>query len=199
MTRKALIELVQKRLKFTDSVKQFPGLYVQGAMDIVWQQLCVDTYSDVEYDMNYYAKTYSPVTLTEDTGLELYYAELPEEMLRLPRIGEGVISVNQVDSRGSDFKPLREKDFRLMSTQEVYRTGSEIYYYVTYDKIFFGESLTDETATNGVDINLCIPLSKYGLDEQLPLPAGQSNLFMGQVVEYLIGTPETNVDNQNAV
>lgn len=199
MTRKALIELIQRRLKFTDSKKQFPALYVEGALDIVWQQLCVQTYSEKFQDINYYAKKYSAVSLTEDTGLGLYYMNLPEEMIRLPRIGEGVISINQINSRGSDFKPLREQDFRLMTSQEVFRIGGYIYYYVDYDQVFFGESLTSEIATAGVDLNLCIPFSKYDIDELLPLPAGQSQIFVDMAINYLSGTPVVNTDNKNEI
>lgn len=199
MTRKALIELIQRRLKFTDTKTQFHALYVQGVMDIVWQQLLTQTFDESFQDIHFYTKKYSPVTVTEDIELDLYHSDLPEEMVRLPRIGEGVISINQINSRGSDFKPLRELDFRLMSTQEVYRVGDDIFYYVDYNRVYFGESMTDEIATSGVEIHMCIPFSKYDFDEELPIPAGQSQVFVNMVVDYLQGTPSVNTDNKNAV
>ncbi len=199
MTRKALIELVQRRLKFTDSKKQFPALYVQGALDISWQQMLTDVYDEDYQDIHYYTKKYNPVAVTEDTSQESYYSDLPEEMIRLPRIGEGVISINQLDSRGSDFKPVREQDFRLMTTQEVYRVGQEIYYYVDYNRIFYGDSMTDEIADTGVEIHMCIPFSKYDTDEELPLPGGQSQVLIDMTVNFLQGTPPVNTDNKNAV
>jgi len=198
MTRNALIELVQRRLKFTDSKKQFPALYVQGAMDIAWQQIIYQTYDEDFQDINFYTKKFSPVAVVEDVEDELYYCDLPEEMIRLPRIGEGVIAVNQLDSRDSDFKPLREQDFRLMSSQEVFRVGGEIYYYVGYKRIYFGESMTNEIAITGVEIDMCIPFSKYDLDEELPLPSGQSNVFVEMTLNYLAGTPAVNTENKNS-
>lgn len=199
MTRKALIELVTKRLKFTDDKKQYPVPYVQGALDIIWQQLCTQTYDESFQDIHFYTKKYVAVTVTEDTGKELYYMDLPEEIIRLPRIGEGVISINQINSRSADFKPLREMDFRLMTTQEVYRVGGDIYYYVDYNRVFFGDSMTSEIAAAGVDVDMCIPFSKYDLDEELPLPAGQSNVFVDMALNYLAPTPPVNTINKNEV
>lgn len=197
MTRKALIELITQRLKFTDSKTQFHPLYVQGALDLMWQQLCAESYNDDIQDINFYTKKYTAVTVVEDIDDELYYSDLPEEMIRLPRIGEGVISINQTNSRGSDFKPLRGKDFRLMTSQEVFRIGDDIYFYVGYNRIYYGQSMTDEIVSSGVDIDMCIPFSKYDIDEELPLPAGQSNTLVKMAIEYLAGTPVVNTNNKN--
>lgn len=199
MTRKALIELVKRRLKYTDDKGQFTIPYIEGVMDIIWQQLCTQVYDDSAQDINYYSKLYPAVSITTDVVDQLYHLDLPEEMIRLPRVGEGVISINQVDSRSADFKPIREKDFRLMTSQEVYRIGGDIYYYVKYDKVYFGDSLSSNVISEGVDVYLCIPFSKYDLDEQLPLPAGQSQAFIQAAVEYLIGTPMVNTNNKNEV
>lgn len=198
MTRKALIELVTRRLKFTDSKNQFSMPYVQGQIDIVWQDLCVKTYNENIIDSFFYTKLHTPVTITNPAS-GLAYADVPEEMIRLPRIGEGIISINQIDSRSADFKPIREKDYRLMTSQEVYRTGGDIYWYLRYDRVFFGESITNDIITAGVDMNICIPFSKYDLDEELPLPGGQAEAFMEMAVNYLSGTPIVNTDNKNAV
>lgn len=199
MTRKAIIELVKQRLKFTDTKTQFPALYVQGALDIAWQQLCTQTFDDNYQDIHFYSKTFNPVAIVEDTSQESYYSDLPEEIIRLPRIGEGVISINQVDSRGSDFKPVRESDFRLMTTQEVYRVGDEIYWYTDYNRVYYGDSMTFDIATTGVEMHLCIPFSKYGFEEELPLPGGQSQVLINMALEFLQGTPPVNTDNKNAV
>ena len=198
MTRKTLIELVQKRLKFVDEKKQFPALYVEKAMDIVWQQLIVQTYDESAQDINYYSKQYT-ISVVEDVEDELYHSDLPVEMLRLPRIGEGVININQINSRDADFKPLRKSDFRLMTSQEVYRTGGDIYWYTEYNKVYYGDSMTDEIANVGVEMNIVIPFSAYDFDEELPLPAGQSQVFVDMAVNYLAGTPPTNTDNKNEI
>lgn len=199
MTRKALIELVTRRLKFTDSKTQFSIPYVQGVLDTIWQEMCVQTFNTDVQDINYYTKLYSAVTVVTDIENELYHSDLPVEMLRLPRIGEGVISVNQIDSRSADFKPIRELDFRLMTSQEVYRIGDDIYYYVRYNRVYYGESMTLEIVDAGVDMFICIPFSAYDLDEELPLPAGMSKTFIDTAVQYLMGSPIVNTDNKNAI
>lgn len=199
MTRKALIELVKRRLKYSDDTGQFSLPYIEGVMDTVWQELCTMVYDNSAQDINYYSKLFAAQPIIIDVDNHLYHIDLPDEMIRLPRVGEGVISVNQLDSRSADFKPVTELNFRLMTSQEVFRIGSDIYYYVKSNKIFFGESLTTNIINEGVDVYMCVKFSSYDLNEQLPLPAGQSQTFIQKTVEYLIGTPPVNKNNKNEV
>lgn len=199
MTRKALIELVTRRLKSTDSKAQFSFPYVQGVLDTVWQEMCVKTFNTDIQDINYYTKLYTAVAVVTDIENELYHSDLPVEMIRLPRIGEGIISVNQVDSRSADFKPIRESDFRLMTSQEVFRVGTDIYWYTRYDKVYYGESMTSNIIASGVDMYICIPFSEYDLDEELPLPGGMASTLIEMAVQFLMGTPIVNTDNKNEI
>jgi len=199
MTRKALIELVTRRLKFTDSKTQFSIPYVQGVLDTVWQEMCVEVFNADGQDINYYTKLYPAVTIVTDIENELYHSDIPVEMIRLPRIGDGIISINQIDSRSADFKPILESNFRLMTSQEVYRVGTDIYWYARYDRVYYGESMTLDIVDSGVDMFICIPFSEYDLDEQLPLPGGMSKTFIDTAVQFLIGTPVVNTNNKNEI
>jgi hypothetical protein len=195
MTRKALIELIKLRLKNVDSTEQFHPRFIEGVCDLVWASWCSASTVSASQDVNFYTKLYDGVEV--DVDGEFFYSVLPSPILNLDRIGGGVISINQINARDNDFKPIREKDFRLMKGQEVNRTGTDIYYYVTYDHVYYGGSMTDEIAEDGVDMRLSIPFSKYDLSEELPLPSGKEMEFVQAAINILVGTPPTNLTNKN--
>lgn len=198
MTRKALLELIGHRMKSVDSTEQFPVRYIEGICDITWASWCTDSANDKNQDFNFFTKSYPAVTVTLDSGSGYYSSTLPEQALKLPRVGDGVISVNQINSMDNDFKPISEKNFRLMRGQEVNRTGTDIYFYVTYDTVFFSESMDASIASSGVDMRLSIPFSKYTLSEELPMPSGKELEFISAVVNLIQGTPPTNLTNKNS-
>lgn len=198
MTRKALLELIQHRLKQVDSTEQFPLLYIEGMCDVVWGSWSSEAVNALNQDANFFTKAFNAVDVTEDVDSGYFFSTLPEQIVKLNRVGDGVMSINQINAKDNDFKPIKERDFRLMKGQEVDRTGSDIYFYVTYDTVFYGNSMTNDIADSGVDMRLAIPFSKYSYSEQLPLPAGKEMEFTEAVINLIIGTPPTNLTNKNS-
>ena len=197
MTRRAIIELIKYRLKNVDSTEQFAPQYIQGVCDLVWSSWSTESLLDDRNDPNFFTKKYDAVAVTEGAD-EYYSSSLPEKILALTRVGGGVLSINQINAKDNDFKPVLERDFRLSKGQEVARTGSDIYFYVTFDSVFYNESMTSDIASSGVDMRLAIPFSKYGLEEELPMPSGREAEFVESVVNMLMGTPPTNLSNKNS-
>lgn len=198
MTRKAILETLQYRLKPTDSTEQFPLPYIQSMCDMVWESWCSESANDKNQDLNFFTKLYAAETVTLNAASGYYSTTLPEQILKFRRVGDGVISVNQINAIDNDFKPISEKDFRLMKGQEVARTGSDIYFYVTYDTIKYNESMTSTIAAQGVDLRLSIPFSKYLLTEELPMPSGRAMEFLGAVIDVIQGTPQPDLTNKNS-
>jgi hypothetical protein len=197
MTRKALLELVRHRVKSTDSTEQFPIQYIEAICDTVWASFSSEAVNLKTQDMNFFTKKYPAVTVDYDEDSEYFSLTLPEQILKLNRVGDGVISINQLNSIDNDFKPISEKNFRLSKGQEVNRTGADIYFFVTYDTVQFNQSMTDAIADVGVDLRLSIPFSAYLLTEELPLPVGKEMEFVGAVVGMIQGTPDTGLINKN--
>jgi len=198
MTRKAIIELIQHRMRSIDSTGQFPPQYIESMCDMVWESWCSESANDKHQDLNFFTKLYPAETVTLDADSGYYSTALPEKILKFRRIGDGVISVNQINTIDNDFKPVSERDFRLMKGQEVQRTGSDIYYYATYNSITYNESMTASIAAEGVDLRLSIPFSKYLLTEELPMPSGRAMEFVGAVIGLIQGTPPVNLIDKNS-
>lgn len=196
MTRQQYIELAQARLKRIDSTGQFRFQYVEGAFDFVWQNSAFKHMGMASTDTNFYTKLYEAEPVLQDAGGR-YYSDLPEAIINLPRVSSGVVRIVQLNARDFDFAPISERDFTMMASQEVYQVGTTIYFYVNKDRIVYGDSMSSSIASAGVDMKLCIPFSKYDLDEELPMPAGQSEEFFASVINYLAGTQPVDLSNIN--
>lgn len=198
MIKRAILELIQHRLRPLDETEHFPLSFIEGMCDLAWESWCNEASNNPKDDVGFYTKLYDSVAVQENVEQNYYYAILPVGILNLNRIGDGVISINQVEAIDNDFKPLSERDFRLIKGQEVNRTGSDIYYFVTYDRVYFSDSMTDDIASVGVDMNLVIPFSSYEDTERLPFPSGKALEFVKMVIDIIQGTPEPDLTNKNS-
>lgn len=197
MIRKAMIELIQHRLKRLDKTGQYHDRFIEGACDLIWQSIAYNHYEVNGADPYLYSKKYEDVAVSQDADGR-YYTDIPVEIINLPRTNSGILRIDKDISRDFEFVPTTDRNFTFMFSQEVYRVGTKIYWYNSKDRIIYGDSMTSTIAARGVDLTLCIPFSRFGLDETLPIPADQGAQFMASVIEMIIGTPPTDLRNTNS-
>lgn len=197
MTREQYIELLQARLKRIDSAARFNPRYVEGALDMAWQNLAFNAIGKGGADDFFYTKQYSPVLVVQDSNGR-YYSDLPAPIINLPRAASGVVRINQLAGIDMDFAPVTERDFIMMRSQEVFQISGTIYFHVTKDQVFYGDNMTVPIASAGVKMDLTIPFRTYTLDEELPIPAGQAQEFIAAVLEYLAPTTPVDLMNKNS-
>ena len=58
--------------------------------------------------------------------------------------------------------------------------------------------MTPAIAAAGLDVRMVIPYSSYDLDEDLPITAGQSDMFVGTALQFLLGTTPVQLNNINS-
>lgn len=197
MIKKTILEIIKKRLKPIDETNQFGLQYIEGYCDQVWQEFVINMERSSDYDPNFYNKEYT-VNGMSGSGVSGYYIDLPEEIINIPKIGSGVVSIKIKDTFNY-FEPVSEDDFKHIRTQGVFRQADDVYFYVSYAKIFFGGGgITGTVPTDSMVLTLNIPFSKYLLTEVLPLPSIRESLFIDTVVERLMGTPPPDLINNNS-
>ena len=199
MTREQSIELILLRLQGMNTGATFDEQYIEAAMDLAWEDLIFKVSGNVTNDEAFYAKLFTPVTVTLGSD-EFYYSEfsgLSGQLIHLDRIGSGVVSINQVNSQEFDFVPASDKVFSLLPTQDVWEISRKIYYKVGYDRIVFDQKMTSDIATVGVSIRMLCSYSSFDYDEHIPIPAGQIDMFFDSVVARIIGTPIADASNKN--
>jgi len=196
MTRESYIEMLRDRIKRLDSSARVRPQLINAALDAVWQNMAFENMGSLGSDVNFCTKLYEAVDVEEGAD-GTYYSELPNAIINLPRAASGVGRINQVNSRDYDFSPVTERNFRLLTSLDVYDIGNKIYYYVTKDYVYYGESMTAAIAGVGVDMRLVIPFKDYDLDENIPIPSGQAERFLGDAMNFLMGTTPINQNNTN--
>lgn len=197
MIRKAMIELIKTRCNRLDKTGKFHDRYIEGACDVIWQTMAYQFYENALIDPNLYAKKYSPVTVSVDAGGN-YYSNLPEVILNLPRINSGILRINKSSNKEFEFVPISERHFTFMQSQEIFQIGTKIYFYNDKDIVYYSDAMTPLIASSGVEMLLCIPFSKFDLEEELPIPANQGATFISSVVELIFGTPPVDLRNTNS-
>jgi hypothetical protein len=101
-------------------------------------------------------------------------------------------------SFSSSFKPIRESEYKSIQGLPVYSTVVEYYFWVKYDKIYFSDNITSGIRSAGVTVNLMVPFSTYTLTEDLPIPTDMEQMLWVDVVNYLSGTPQPDLINDNS-
>lgn len=200
MTKKALLELLQKRLGPVD------GKYyqvVEGYASLAWEQLLNEVFNRDIKGLDFYAKEFSgttKVSVTKDTNRDRYYSTLPCPIVQLsnknhPFAGVRTISTEQADSL--EFCPTNERDEKLKAYQTSHTIDDMIYFKVRYDKIWYDENMTDLIADYGVRMVLVPTFDYYSASEEIPIPGGQSHMFIKMVLEIATGMPPEDVLNDN--
>lgn len=197
MTREEYIEVIQSRLKRIDSTATFNARYVEGVLDVVWQNMIFDLMGKRNTDPFFYSKKYTPVVVAQDAN-NRYYSDLPDKIIHLPRVSSGIVRISQLAGTDMDFAPISERDFVMMRSQEVFQVSGTIYYYVTSDSVHYGDNMTTVIATAGVEIDMIIPFRSYDLDDDIPIPDGQTQSFIAASIEYLANTRPVDLTNKNA-
>lgn len=204
MIKKAFLEVIQKRVNPIDESNQFGVQYIEGVVDVFWQQYALNYMNKYGSDPGFFTKTYSTGALSTDSSGR-YYADLPESIIKLPQTpnssgSEGVVSVYEdftTAANASAFKPIRERDYKSLINLPTYSTGTEYYFWVRYDKIFFSDNISAGIESGGVEVDLMVPFSKYSYTEDLPIPTDLEKLLIVDVVGYIQGTPFVDQLNNN--
>lgn len=197
MTREQYIDLIKTRLKRIDSADRFHAQYVEGVLDLVWQSTVFQQAGTYDTDVNFYTKKYTPVAVSLDASNN-YYSDLPDKIIHLPRVSSGIVRINQINGRGMDFSPVNERTYTMMISQEVYQLTDKIVYWVDFDQVHYGSNMTPAIAAAGVDIRMIIPFSSYDLDEDIPLPIGQADMFIAKAIQLLKDTTPVELTNINS-
>jgi hypothetical protein len=202
MIKKAILEIIEKRVKPIDETNQFGLQYIQGVCDIYWEKFASNYMTKMGMDPYFFTKLYTVASVEVD-GQGENYIDLPESIIKFPygaysNGSEGVVSMYPITADEWDIKPIREGEYRSIKNLEVYKAAAEHYYWVRYDKIYFSDNLTTNIKTNGVVMNLMIPFSKYGMSEDIPLPSDLEQVLVEHVVSYIQGTPLPDLTNDNS-
>ena len=197
MTRRQWIDFIKEYVGKIDPQRVFHKNVLSEALGLAYENFAYDTYRKTPYELDAMGKTYESVAVTLDTTKDRYYSDLPCSIIPIDKVGSGIIEIGTEEGFGYDFVPMYLHEARLTSTFEVESMLSEINYVLIGEKVFY-TSMTSAISTAGVRMTVVQQWSEYGLDENIPMPAGQSQRFIETVLNVLnIRNPES-LENNNS-
>lgn len=197
MTKKSLIELLQKRLGPVDG-KHYQ--VVEGYATLAWQQILYDTFRKDINGLDFYAKEFNGATrvaCTLDTNRNRYYSTLPCPIVQLPDKSAGVRTISTAEGDSLEFCPITERVSKLKSYQTSNLLDGMVYFQVRYDQVWYDENMPALIADYGVRMVLVPTFDYYSESEEIPIPSGQSQVFVEMVVKFAQGTPPEDMLNDN--
>ena len=196
MTRREWIDYIKEYVGKIDPQRVFHKNVLSEALGIAYENYVYDTYRNTPYELDVLGKTYSGVPVVNDQMKDRYYSELPCSIIPINKVGSGIIEIGTIEGFDYDFVPMYLHEARLTSGLEVGAMISEVGYTLIGDRVYY-MSMPVDIIAEGVRMTVVQQWGEYGLDEHIPMPAGQSQRFTETVLNVLnVRNPET-LENNN--
>ena len=196
MTRREWIDFIKEHVGKIDPQRDFHKNALSEALGLAYENFAYDTYRKTPYELDALGRTHEIVPVLLDATKNKYYSELPCSIIPIDKVGSGIIEIGTEEGFGHDFVPMYLQEARMTYMLEVDSMTTEIPYVLTGERVYY-MSMTNAIATAGVRMTLVQQWSEYGLDENIPMPAGQSQRFIETVLNVLnVRNPET-LENNN--
>jgi len=189
--------------KYTEGA-EYHNEIIDRAIERVINQLYTATFLASPLSIQRYVKRFGgttaiPVVLDAVAGI--YYSSYPTgySIVPLPDKSSGVRRVSTVAQAGITFFPMDQRELELVNDSYFENVSDKIGYVVTQDRVeYYG--MTVPIATAGVRMDLLIPFSDYGENDEVLVPEipDKSNIgFTDMVLTILsvIQPIETKDDN----
>lgn len=194
-----LIELIQDRLSGEMSEDSLGSLHediVEYNIGRAYNSAMINIYRRQSYNIDNYAKRFKGISVTYDSDEELYKSILPANIVQIPRIGGGIVKVQQSKGRGLIFQPVTDTDIELSYDLDVELVDDVIGYTLVGNELTY-YNMTSQVASGGVKMDLVIPFEEYGYEDNVPMPSGSDFDVYSMTVEMLLGKPPADQLNNN--
>jgi hypothetical protein len=144
---------------------------------------------------------------------------LPERIIEVNKPSSGIYDISIQEGTGVDgshsvsstdlftdslqFVPMDNNRFRIMDGLDINLIDDVIGYTLKNYAVYYNGSTTylaQLAANAGVRMLLVIPFEKYADTDLINIPYGNDEALMERVVNFMIGTPDSdNVNNNNSV
>lgn len=196
MTRRQWIDFVKEHVGKIDPTRDYHKNMISISLGVAYDNFVYDTYRKFPYELDVMGKEYS-VGVFYDNIRKRYYSNLPCNMVTINKVGSGIIEINSNEGFGYNFVPMYLHEIRLISDLEVEIMTDEIGYAIIDGKVVYSSLMTLEIANEGVTMTVIPQFTEYGLDENIPIPAGQSERFLESVLNVLAVKNEEVLLNNN--
>jgi hypothetical protein len=196
MTKKQLIELVQKRLNkgstVPDIYKNAHPLVVQEYISLAFNSIFYAIFKNNPEGLDIYGRWYDDQDVLSVGGR--YYCNLPVSTIQMPDNYSSVRRITKTeDEDGISFLPARTVSASVYNRLGTTERSGAITYSVT-NKIWFKDFKPDITKVNIFQIT---PFSDMDDTDPVPVPGGQDSQLINGIMGYFIDDfkPDRKTDN----
>ena len=198
MTKGALIELIQERIKGgalnSDVWKKAHPLVIEKYIGMAFNTIFYTIFKNEPEGLNLYAKLYKDNEVKQDSD---YYIDLPCSIVQMP---DNSSSIKKVSVSGNSLSDTGEAVFlpaSLLANPVLARLGTigrsgVITFRVEGYRIYFTDF---DPSIKKVDVYAITPFEDFNLDDEIAIPAGQDLNFVDMILKFFMGIPEDRATN----
>ena len=206
MYKAEIRSLIQNLLPKYDKTNKYHYAVVDTAIGKVLAKMYNELWAADPLALQRFTKRYGdavPITVTQDTAVDVYYSSYPARIVPIPDRASGVRRITTRTQGGMTFHPLDNREVELVASGSYFSvTSNKIGYIPTQDRIEYYR-MSIATAAAGVRMDLLVDFSEYDDDDVVLIPevGGEEGAFADRVLRLLgiIQPTDTKDDNKDPV
>lgn len=181
MTKEQLVEFIGKALP----TPQHPEM-ISMAIGRAFNQLLYSTFRKDLSNLDLYTRSYNSEILI-DEARDVYYAEIPQQIVQLPEPGDGIRDITPSKEKGIYFVPLAASAMRMFSVCD--EPSAYVGWCIRNQRVEF-----ESGRTMPVTMHLIIPFELYDDEENVYLPVGADDELIRLTASFLsVMRPENKI------
>src|SRR3972149_10840028 len=194
MEQQQFVDYIKLALAPIDKTNRFHREYIKNACDLVYAQKLGSIKEYEIGELELYSKTYYDQTVTQDTThTNKYYTDLIIDIVGIPKVGSGILSINTEQGYDLDFVPVTELEMFYMDASAAHTTDTTIGYWVQGKRIWYDESMTSSIAAAGVRLQVFPRFSEFAATDTINIPGCSDFDFIQAVLQLLAPTAQVDL------
>lgn len=144
--------------------------------------------------LDQYCKPYKNVAVSKDEDRNEYYSILPAPIMQLPE-NRGIRLISPMKDQKNKFLYIDNASGDIWGDADVFQVINEVTFYPENDRVYYG-NFAEDYQTQGVLMKLIVPLSEFGTEDEIGIPAQRSMEIFAMITEMLSKrNPEDQVND----
>jgi len=205
MIKQEIRSLIRNSLPKFDKNAMWHNLFIDAACEKVIAQMYEDVWRMSSLNLQRYVKQYgysTALAVDLEANTNIYYTTLPESIIPFQDKASGVRRVSTIAQGGFTFFPMDIREMDLVAVGCYFNTvNTKIGYAVNQTRIEY-YNMNPIVSAVGVRMDLIIPFSKYGEDDEVKIPEmtdlKTGETFVDKVLKILRNVPVVDLKDDNA-
>ena len=176
----------------TDLRTRYHPAIIAEYFNIVYQDVISTVYTQTAKTSDFgsldaYCKAFENTPVEYSIARDEYYSIIPASYLTLPR-NRGIRQISPMQDQSCKFLYRENNNVDVYSELEVSKVIPYTAFYVEGNKVFYSNYNT-LYSNSGLLFKLICPLSEFGNDDEIGIPASQSGVIFEKIVTLLRQKP----------